>query len=97
MPSSSVSPEAGAMANDGAPSSIVLLAYPKIVFLYPTFLMAVFAACYTTWGTDVLAPTNTTASIINILFLDIFALNLYDRAIVDMMVKPKEKVKTKIW
>ncbi len=76
MSSSSVSPEAGAMAGDSAPSSIVLLAYPKIVFLYPTFIMALLAACYTTWGSDVLAPTNTTASIINILFLDVFALNL---------------------
>jgi hypothetical protein len=57
---------------DTAPESISLISYPKIVFLYPTFLAALAAGIYTA----VAGPTGVGAEIAAILFLGVLALNL---------------------
>lgn len=59
--------------NADVPKSIILVAYPKIVFLYPTFLASIAAAIYM----SVAGNANATgADLVGILFLGIFALNL---------------------
>jgi hypothetical protein len=55
-----------------APKSIYLVPFPKIIFLYPTFLAALAAAIYTA----VAGPTGHGAEVAAIAFLGIFALNL---------------------
>ena len=42
-----VSQPAAKKTADEAPESVFLVPYPKIVFLYPTFLMAIVAALWT--------------------------------------------------
>jgi hypothetical protein len=71
----STSPEASAVEEE-QPASIILVSYPKIVFMYPTLIMSLIAAIYTTFGTNVLDPTNETASLINALFVGILGVNL---------------------
>ena len=60
-------------AAEARPQSIYLVAYPKVVLLYPTFLAAVTAALYmtVTGGKNVAG-----AEISGLIFLGIFALNL---------------------
>lgn len=55
---------------------IILVSYPKIVFLYPTLIMSLIAALYTTFGENVLDPTNETASMVNGVFVGVLGLNL---------------------
>ena len=61
---------------EGSSKRIILVSYPKIVFMYPTALAALVAALYTTFSANVLEPTNTTASLVNTLFIGVFAINL---------------------
>lgn len=63
-------------AQESVTDSIILISYPKIVFMYPTFVVALIAALYATFGTNVLDPTNETASLINGLFVGVLGLNL---------------------
>jgi len=55
---------------------VYLVPYPKIVFLYPTFLAAVAAAICLSFVTSPLDPTNNFVAVISIVFQFVFALNL---------------------
>lgn len=65
--------EATSSADRNAPKSIYLVAYPKVVLLYPTFLAAIVAGIYmaATGGENVAG-----AELTGLIFLGIFALNL---------------------
>lgn len=56
--------------------SVIVVSYPKIIFLYPTMIMAFVTAVYMTFGHDVLNPANSTSALMNTLFLGIFGINL---------------------
>ena len=59
------------------PMSVLLVPYPKIVFLYPTFLLAIVAAVWMNLlGGKPLGPENHVAAGIGALFLGLFAVNL---------------------
>ena len=53
-----------------------LVPYPKIVFLYPTFVMAIIAAVWTHFLSNPLNPGNHVAAGIGTLFLGVFTVNL---------------------
>lgn len=60
-----------------APTKIFLVPYPKIVFLYPTFLTALVAAIYMSafhWGLE--APQDTGPIVVAEIFLGVLAINL---------------------
>jgi len=61
---------------DKAPDKILLISYPKIVFLYPAFFFSVVAAIWLSCLEEPLDKTNTTAVIISTLFLGLLAVNL---------------------
>ncbi|MES2789417.1 MAG: hypothetical protein V4719_07335 [Planctomycetota bacterium] len=58
---------------DEIPARIFLVSYPKIIFLYPTFLMSLIAGIVLSFEGD---PQSTTAFVLTSLFLGIFAMNL---------------------
>jgi hypothetical protein len=58
---------------DEVPARIFLVSYPKIIFLYPTFLMSLIAGIVLSFEGD---PQSTTAFVLTSLFLGIFAMNL---------------------
>ncbi|MGA2065680.1 MAG: hypothetical protein ABSG86_11955 [Thermoguttaceae bacterium] len=58
------------------PQSVLLIPYPKIVFLYPLLIASVLAAVILGLMHDPLAPENTAAKIVCILFLGLMTLNL---------------------
>ena len=62
--------------DDEEPGRILLVPYPKIVFLYPTLLMSLLAACYLSISHHPLDPANRLAVIVNVVFLAVFAMNL---------------------
>jgi hypothetical protein len=55
------------------PKSIFLVAHPKIVFLYPTFVMAIIAGLYYAFSKH---PEGETSHFISRLFLFVLAINL---------------------
>ncbi|HEX6983753.1 MAG TPA: hypothetical protein VF170_00180 [Planctomycetaceae bacterium] len=57
---------------EAAPTSIFLVSYPKVVFLYPTFLAALVAGVYTA----VAGSVGFGAEVAAIVFLGVLALNL---------------------
>ena len=59
-----------------APSRIYLVSYPKIIFLYPTFLASLVAAIWLSFLGNPPVPTSTTAVAVNTVFMVILALNL---------------------
>jgi hypothetical protein len=59
-----------------APEHVLLVPYPKIVFLYPTFLLAVISAIWMCFLTPPLDGNNHVAAGIGALFLGVFAINL---------------------
>lgn len=61
---------------DEVPASIMLISYPKIVFLYPTFLAALAAAIYLSFSSHALDAANRPAVMTSILFLAVLAVNL---------------------
>lgn len=61
---------------DKVPDRIVLISYPKVVFLYPVLLMSLVAACYLSFTPQPLDPTNKTATVMSTLFLGILGVNL---------------------
>jgi hypothetical protein len=65
-----------AHAADEAPASIILISYPKIVFLYPTFLASLAAAIYLSFAGPALDPAVRGPSTASILFLAVMAINL---------------------
>lgn len=52
---------------------IVLVAHPKIVFLYPTFIMSLVAGFYTLWARN---PGGTGEHVISLIFLLVLGFNL---------------------
>jgi hypothetical protein len=71
--SSALASERGA---EKTPSSILLVPYPKIVFLYPVFLVSLLAAIYMSlfwWPVD---PTATEPAVVAEIFLGVLAINL---------------------
>jgi hypothetical protein len=59
-----------------APASVLLVPYPKIVFLYPTFLLAIIAALVMTFAGGLQDGQNKPGQFISILFLGLLAVNL---------------------
>jgi hypothetical protein len=59
-----------------APSSVLLVAYPKVVFLYPLLLASVAAAVTLTLLGQPLEPDSTASVIISAVFLALLAVNL---------------------
>ncbi len=57
------------------PAKVLLISYPKIVFLYPTFLVAVAAAVYLTLNHQPLEPGNAVAAGLSVVFLGVLAAN----------------------
>lgn len=64
-------------AEESRATSITLVAYPKIVFLYPTFLVALIAAGWM-WvtGRHAVAPTDLMAVVITWVFLGVLGMNI---------------------
>ncbi|NQV24214.1 MAG: hypothetical protein HQ518_07575 [Rhodopirellula sp.] len=56
--------------------SIYLISYPKIVFLYPTFFMALLAGLITYFSGEVDAQHGRTGEVATLMFLGVLALNL---------------------
>ncbi|HVW37968.1 MAG TPA: hypothetical protein VHB99_11710, partial [Pirellulales bacterium] len=65
-----------AHAAEETPSSIILISYPKIVFLYPTFLASLIAAIYLSFAGSALDPAVRGPSTASILFLAVMSINL---------------------
>ncbi|HVX62432.1 MAG TPA: hypothetical protein VHC19_17570 [Pirellulales bacterium] len=61
---------------DDTPARIILISYPKIVFLYPTFLAALAAAIYLSFSSHALDVAHRPAVMTSTLFLAVFAVNL---------------------
>jgi hypothetical protein len=61
---------------DKVPERIVLISYPKVVFLYPVLLMSIVAACYLSFAAQPLDETNKTSTMMSTLFLGILGVNL---------------------
>ncbi|NUQ66033.1 MAG: hypothetical protein HUU20_26530 [Pirellulales bacterium] len=57
------------------PSKVLLISYPKIVFLYPTFLVAMAAAIYLSFAQHPLDPANTPSVALSVLFLGVLTVN----------------------
>jgi hypothetical protein len=71
------SPRPAPKKNDGdVPMRVLLVPYPKIVFLYPTFFMAIIAAIWTHFLGKPLTPESHVAAGVGALFLGIFTINL---------------------
>jgi len=71
-----VAPTSEMENRETSPDRIVLVSYPKIVFMYPTYIMSIIAAIYTTLSSAPLDPANETASVVSALFMVVFALNM---------------------
>lgn len=65
---------APSITKDEVPARIFLVSYPKIIFLYPTFLMSLVAGIWIGFMKD--PATNHTAVVLTSLFLGIFTVNL---------------------
>ena len=63
------------MTRDKVPSKIVLISYPKIVFLYPTLVVSLAAAIYLSVARQPLDTANTAAIILSVVFLGVWAAN----------------------
>ncbi|MHB1035247.1 MAG: hypothetical protein ACYC35_19340 [Pirellulales bacterium] len=63
-------------AEEKAPSRILLVSYPKIVFLYPTVVVALAAAIYLSLARPPLDAANTEAILLSVVFLGVWATNL---------------------
>ncbi|QDT95469.1 hypothetical protein [Gimesia aquarii] len=64
---------------DAPPSSIYLISYPKIVFLYPTFLVAVVVAIFMSIAGEsaqIGGNREHMAEVMSLIFLGVFGLNL---------------------
>ncbi|TWU14321.1 hypothetical protein CA54_31650 [Symmachiella macrocystis] len=72
-PSPEISQDAS-VASSGIPKSIFLISYPKVVFLYPTFLAALFCGLYMTFsGAE---PADSSGVLVTTLFLCVLAVNM---------------------
>jgi hypothetical protein len=62
-------------AEEKAPSRILLVSYPKIVFLYPTFVVSLVAAIYLSLAGQP-DMTSTESIVLSVVFLSVWATNL---------------------
>jgi len=62
-----------AVKESSTPNKIYLVSYPKIVFLYPTFLFAVFAGIYMAFSKN---EARTDTHVVNLIFLMVLAVNM---------------------
>jgi len=69
-------PPVASERKSSASDSVILVSYPKIIFLYPTLIVAFFTALYLTISDQPLVAENSTAVFFNTLFLGVFAVNL---------------------
>lgn len=60
----------------GAPESILLVSYPKIVFMYPTFLAALAAAIAMSVAGGAPDDANAAGHVVSTIFLGVLAVNL---------------------
>jgi len=67
---------AAAEKKAGAPESVILVSYPKIIFLYPSLIMAFVTAIYLTISEQPLTVENHAAVFMNTLFLGVLGINL---------------------
>jgi len=58
------------------PSRILLVSYPKIVFLYPTFVVSLAAAIYLSLARPPLDTASTETIVLSVVFLGVWATNL---------------------
>ena len=56
--------------------SVIVVSYPKIIFLYPTLIFGFITALYLSFSSAALDPHNKVVVVMNTLFLGIFAINL---------------------
>jgi hypothetical protein len=75
-PSDKPSPKPAVTKAVDAPDRVLLVPYPKIVFLYPTFLLAIISAIWMHFLSKELGPENHVAAGIGALFLCVFTINL---------------------
>ncbi len=75
-PVSDIPPPAPKKSQGEAPERVLLVPYPKIVFLYPTFLAAILAAIWTHFLGRPLDVNSHVAAGIGTLFLGLLAVNL---------------------
>ncbi len=61
---------------EDVPERVFLVPYPKIVFLYPTFLLAIVAAIWMHFIGRTLTPESHMAAGVGALFLGVFTINL---------------------
>jgi len=59
-----------------SPSRVVLVSYPKVVFLYPTFVVSLAAAIYLSLAQQPLDMTSREAIVISVVFLGVWVTNL---------------------
>jgi hypothetical protein len=69
-------PLPGGIKPEDAPASVLLIPYPKIVFLYPLLIASVAAAIALGTMDNPLDPANKAAKVISILFLGVLAVNM---------------------
>jgi hypothetical protein len=67
---------AAAEKKHNAPESVILVSYPKIIFLYPTLILAFVTAIVLTLAEHPLDAQNGTVVFLNTLFLGVFAINM---------------------
>jgi hypothetical protein len=60
-----------------APSRILLVSYPKIVFMYPTFVVSLATAIYLSLARPPLDTTSTATIVLSVIFLGVWATNLF--------------------
>ncbi|HQU42780.1 MAG TPA: hypothetical protein PK867_08205 [Pirellulales bacterium] len=70
------SPSLAKAALSKVPERIVLISYPKVIFLYPAWLMAMVAGTYLSFTSRALDGSNTTSVMMSTAFLGILAVNL---------------------
>lgn len=63
-------------AEQKVPSKVLLVSYPKIVFLYPTFVVALVAAIYLSLVRPPLDPASTPTIVLSVIFLGVWSTNL---------------------
>ena len=59
-----------------APSRVLLVSYPKIVFLYPTIVVSLAAALYLSIAGQPLDTASTGAVVLSVVFLGVWTMNL---------------------
>jgi hypothetical protein len=75
-PITSSTPRPAKAAQAKVPDRIVLISYPKVIFLYPVLFMSLVAGCYLSFAAQPLDPDNKWSTMMSTLFLGMLAVNL---------------------